>query len=176
MKEKKASQKWLQILCLALIVFCAGWTIYSMVTTSGVGPMVTIQNILILCSLAAAFLYCLSGYNKSEAGYYKTYLWVCTAKCFGSILLTKDFGLVILGLGTIIFGAMCILASGKDLGKKMSLALCAICFAANLIITMIMCIGSRSVFPQAVSTMLLSVLLYFVVSAKYADKEARGTT
>jgi len=143
------------------------------------GAMPILCNILVVLSGA---YYCFAGYKKNGSLFYKMFVWLYAINhIFVIIYLVKN------GLSTFIattnmvsYGALVVLAVGTDLGKKKSYIAAAVvlfCQLAALIFLLIYPeFTDSSTILAPVAKALVSVLLGFIVIAKYRDKEHRHTT
>lgn len=185
LQTKNALYKVILIITLLLMIPCA---LASALIVVGQDTMTTlrISGTAAIVTLLLGFYYVTRGYSKEQAWAFRSFMY-----CFAlTMLMTVVFvggntdSMPAIALSTVMFGLICVIASGKDLGKKKSLWICAlICVlgAAALIEGLIRNpvteIGGHgaAVAVRTVSNLLLGILLLMMTVAKYIDKAARGS-
>ena len=141
-------------------------------------------------SLACALIYILKGGTKKVAFFYKGFLALYIVSHIVFIISTlvgsysvispdaKPIRMIILFLAWIIeYSVLLFLAFAPNLGKHISLLLALVAVIMNIcIVAMFFKLGfSISILLRNISRILMIVLLYLLVIAKYIDKEKRGT-
>jgi len=135
----------------------------------------------ILTVLCGAY-YCFAGYKKNGSLFYKMFVWLFALNHVFVIIYQVKYGLspFIAATNMISYGALCVLATGVDLGKKKSFLAAAIvlfCQLVGLIYLLIYTeLNVASGILAPVAKVLVAVLLGFIVIAKYRDKDHRHTT
>ena len=142
-------------------------------------------------ALLAAMIYALKGFGKNAATFFMIYMLLYSLSEIADLiaLIMKAVNLsaiqpfmILITAFTII--ALIILAMMKDLGRKVSFALVTAVMLLNLIAVIISItaeatqgavIGLPVSIIRGGQRLLLSVVAYMLVNAKYEDKEARGT-
>jgi len=134
----------------------------------------------ILTVLCGAY-YCFAGYKKNGSLFYKMFVWLFALNHFFVIIFLVKNGLApfIAATNMISYGALVILAVGADLGKKKSYIAAAVVLFCQLVALIFLLIypefSTSSAIMAPVAKALVSVLLGFIVVAKYRDKEHRHT-
>lgn len=158
------------------------------------GAYYTVSAIAELCALVFAGFYYLRGFPKDAAKYYRLfmlfYAFTFLAETAAGALTHDSLGVstddpVMLIVTMILYGNVLILAVAKDLGRAVSLTLCAVSAAIYLVpLIGIWIPGTVDFATDAAKT--ANILLYVVwfaqacnallmTLAKYMDKAARGT-
>jgi len=178
MENKRVIPKWLGIVNIILIINGIAWTVYSMFVTvapEGHGVESQVIHAMTILLLVFAMLYCLTGYKKNSAKFFKAFLYLYTLVSFASILLTRTGPAFLPMLEMLSFGILCILSVSKNLGADNSLVLSI----ANVVISLGRNVAYAVIVRQLpgalVGNLLLAVILGSMVYAKYADKASRGT-
>ena len=165
-----------------LIVIALVLRVMNVWKMSGIAIVDTV--VCVLC-LLFGLLYCLNGYKKDVAKYYKYFMYLFVLDCiisFATIFVLfglKQFNQIgfIHGVHIAILICACLLAFVKDFGEHNSktaaciiLVLNSITLFNDLINGLLVTVnyGSLAFFIQ-------SIIVYVLVSQKYADKASRGT-
>lgn len=147
-------------------------------------PQVTgvrlVANLIDALALLAAALYCILGYKKSAAAYYKFFVILFGASILVGVYARASAGNALSSaITSITFGAICILAVSKDLGKKKSLVIGFIAFVTSVYIVVSWALAGMDFFGPMLSSiaeLLMTIILNLSILGKYADKAERGTT
>ena len=134
-----------------------------------------IAQILCLFSLFFAVHYILGGYSKDSAKYYKNLGIVLLASqaMIVPICCSRDTTVVFI-LSLILLTALLILVLTENLGKTVSLTLCAVLVLCEIVSLFVTDDGIIPVFGMI--TKLVTYFMYGVFTyAKYTDKAARGS-
>ncbi len=139
-----------------------------------------IMDSLMILSLISIAVYCVFGYTKKAALFYKLFICVFAISKLVNIygLSAAKFGPDVMMPASIIFGMLCILGFATDLGKTKSLIFGFIALLTS-VIELIICVVNRAegfvgVVPAIANTAICAVLL-LMIFAKYYDKAERGT-
>lgn len=192
MSESKKLNKGLVILNGLLIVVFFAVNIRMLIIPNIPSPY-QISSLVTVFALAAAFNYFISKYDKSSAKYYKAFVALIMFSSFVSLVGvgTKSNNVIQLTIVALQFSFTVIMFAGKDLGKKVSFAICfafiAVCvfeiayrmfFAQNVLFEELALESSVNMvlmWGKLLSQLLSAVLLTVMTYGKYLDKEERGT-
>lgn len=178
MERKKVVPAWIGILGLVLTIVCliSIFSSIGRIVSGGIGNSIlnVASCITKIIALIAALFYFLFGYKKKAAVFYKAFVHSFALSCFIATLVSNNIGIFYAAVAVANFGVICLLAFGKDLGRKQSFILAGIKLALDLLNTIVYAISSH-LSVMMCGTVLLSVLLGITVYAKYTDKAARGT-
>ena len=154
---------------------------------SGVSVTDKISAAALIIALTSGLLYIVSSYKKNANGYYKGFMiiyalqsvYTVIAKLCHDLANGMNLPFMILTAVLMVVIAVCIilLAFVKNLGASKSLKLAAINFWVSTVSAVIGIVfhGAATRLPEFMLTpIIISVLAFVFVSAKYADKEARG--
>lgn len=173
MAQKSKSFKVFCLLdCFALLLVLFA-NLFSLVTQDS-AFLEILSSGAILIAAAVSVFYVLDGCRKADAPYFRLYL-VFFALCKVFELLSLPRYLILLILS---FLCVCMLAQGKNLGKKTSIVYALLACGFDLL-RAVLCLvadGLDVVSVHSVSNLILSLTVVLVVFAKYQDKAARGST
>lgn len=154
---------------------------------AGVSIMDRVAFVAFIIGLLSGLLYVVSSYKKNANGYYKCFMIIYALQSVYAVIakLCHDLAaglyapLSIFTTVCVAVGAVCIvlLAFVKNLGVSKSLKLAAVNFWVSIgsaVIGMIFVKGAIARPEFWLSPIMIAVLAFVFVSAKYADKEARG--
>ena len=140
-----------------------------------------------IIALTSGLLYIACSYKKNANGYYKGFMIIyallsvynIVSKLYHELAVGMNVSLIIITTVCVTVGAVCIvlLAFVKNLGVSKSLKLAAVNFWVSIgsaVIGMIFTKGFVASPQIWLSTIIIAALAFVFVSAKYADKEARG--
>lgn len=161
----------LSLLCLAA---AGGLTIVNIIKSfNDLTGLIT--QILCLFSLLFAVFYILGGYSKSSAKCYKNFgiVLVASQAMIVPLCCSRDTTIVF-ALSVVLLITLLILVLSEDLGKTVSLTLCAILVLCEVISLLVTDDGIIPVFGMI--TKIVTYFMYGIFTyAKYADKAARGS-
>lgn len=178
MKEmSESTKKTLTIVCSILLIIAAACPVYAFFAKLGWGFVrEMIIDIMGFVATMFALFYVSMGYKKNAALAYKLFLWVFAVALLARIACTSSRVVATLAAVGLVF--IVVLATYQNLGNAKStwigLGLMATQLAC-LIINIVLKVGPLSI-VVAVDFLILSVVTWVLIFAKYADKEARGTT
>lgn len=177
MEKKKVVPVWVSVINLILAVCGLAWTGYSMMTVTppnGHALESQINQGLIMACLIVAAIYCLAGYKKSAAVFFKVVVSLYAAITFVAVLLVHEGPLFLTVISTLAFGILCVFAVAKDLGKTKSYVLCWLNIVLAALRVVLYVIVEGQLPGGLFSNLLLAVILGIMMYAKYADKAARA--
>ena len=138
-------------------------------------PIATkIDSIICIVALIFGLFYCLSGYKKDAAKYYKAFMYLYLFSCIFSLVASCDGSVLSIIANVLILVSAFILAFVKDLGEKKSNGLALAILGVSIIK---LCLVITKTIPHisvAFANLMLTCILCVFVSAKYADKTSRG--
>ncbi len=175
MEKKRVVPVWVSVI---LLVLCAAVTVQSIIGlfTNELGGIFIVYYAMDIITVVLAAFYCLSGYQKPSAKYFKAVsisFLIVSAIALG--LAFKNSQLFDFIFMMIIFGCLSVFSVAKDLGKRRSLFMAGLMILCFLISSVIFAVTWSSVLSPISTNLLLSVIFFIMVIAKYKDKEARGT-
>ena len=154
---------------------------------AGVSVTDKISAAALIIALTSGLLYIACSYKKNANGYYKGFMIIyalqsvynIVSKLYHELAVGMNVSLIIITTVCVTVGAVCIvlLAFVKNLGVSKSLKLAAVNFwvcIGGAVIGMIFVKGAIARPEFWLSPIMIAVLAFVFVSAKYADKEARG--
>ena len=177
--------KTIGIIMAALILVAMAMILYSLITVEGSVGISIIFSLIKCIAMVAGLYYCLKGFGKDNAKYFKTFFIMLLA--FDAIITILDIYTmitasavakmicpVILNLLTAV--CVAVIAFGKDLGLKKSLIfiLAGLVFEIVVFVLSITMATGLANIITCFGNMLIMVIAVMFVLAKYADKEARG--
>lgn len=165
--------------CLLTCV-CA-LTITSVIMNNVLDSISLIGLCFVLISLLFGFVYLILGFSKDLSKIYKTCILIGTLNALMSIVLSlkETYNTVALITTVIAFGLYVVLLVGTNLGKVKSYVLCIL-----IIIIRIMGIVANYMLvkdilhPQVlniIGQLAIILMVFIATSAKYIDKENRGS-
>lgn len=147
-----------------------------------------ITAVLCILSIASSTMYVLGGSGKNVAKYYKLFTALFAVTEFvafiGVAYVNNDLMRIL--VSAIILGLEIVLAVGKDLGRELSLSICAVLIIVTVIKT-IYCLYNIPVFAGSgvslsspafmhnISSVVLSIIPLLMTIEKYIDKSQRGS-
>jgi len=143
--------------------------------TEDLSLLMRLGGVSIILSCIFSMLYCLYGYKKDAAKYFKMF---CVSFSISLIVRTilnieqGDIAGAILAAIAVI--CLLILAFAKDLGKTKSYTLCGITFAVLIANVIVQAVSGKAL-TGAVSRLIIGLTLAVMIHAKYKDKESRGS-
>lgn len=179
------------IVLISVLFIAAGVLANGYVITSGEANFVAVlESILIIVALVSALFYIFLGYKKDAAHYFKLFLYLFALAQLVSIVnatFNPEHTTLSVALAALTYAPVLILASAKDLGRRVSLILCGIVIAVYLFIF----VGAAFTYPGSLrgdtsfgtfvlirdgALLLLSLIMGVITFAKYVDKAERHTT
>lgn len=170
-----STKKMLKIVNLGFLIAAIAFTFSDIFSRSG--HLLAASCVQLLALLSALF-YCLYGYKKDTAIYYRTFM---ALYAFSEIMRIVTFSSIGNSFKTtllaIIFGALCVLAEAKDLGKKRSVAIGSIVFVMSVMLPLYNVFIGKAIWGgiSKYSDIVLSIILCLMILAKYEDKAERGS-
>lgn len=169
-----------KVILILNIIFIAIGIITSIIGFKSATSNEVIIKVINLLAWVFALIYILHGYRKNAAVYYKVFGWgyLITHLAFlASLVTAKDSPVIFYFTCGISIIILLTLLLKLNLGKKISLILCAILVLMKVIILICMWISTKDF--SALSTRLIDLdfacLLGILTYAKYLDKDERGT-
>lgn len=162
---------------IPVIIGCI-WMILKAIKADNIFVMLSIISGLITFAIAMA--YAGKGYKKNGAGYYKAYMVMFAVTCALGIVpafMGYDYGVLAKVVAVAALICALILAFWKDLGKTKSYVVGIIATLLYLILFVSHIFAGGNFFDTAQASftgLLMSLLSLVFISAKYADKSARG--
>ena len=159
----------------ALIVIAI---IMKLITLKDVSTLVKVDSIVCIIALVFGLFYSLNGYKKDAAKYYKSFMYLFFVSSVLSLLvpsiapLSGKTNYFIASINVIILVLVFLLAFIKDLGVNKSTNISMLILILNIV--KLFYNVQITVFLLGFSNLVLACILCVFVSAKYADKEARG--
>jgi len=183
MKKQKVVPVWVSILMAALCIVAFSVSIQSFEA----GRLSTIEAIAAVAELLSALLavcYCITGYEKTSALFFKAV--VISRLVFSAMMIilmtagafeyTKALTGVTVGCDLIVFGCMAVFAVALNIGKERSVTMAVIMVIATVVPAILIPIsGKTGGIGIGINKVLSAVIFLIMVIAKYRDKEARGT-
>ncbi len=184
------------IILLLLILFGIGSNFY-IITNAGISFVIKIGAAISFLALISVAFYCISGYQKKSANFYKIFLllfgitYLVSSQCI--ILNTNLTGAlqgelvssISLMMYMIEFACCFTLYFAKDLGKKKSFVMSGILVGFSVIqfipaftVTVTLAefgIGRLELLMRSIINVTCSLIVLFANMEKYRDKENRGT-
>lgn len=139
----------------------------------------TAWSVVDMLGLAAALYYCIRGYRKDAAKFYKLFVYLyILSRLMGVAFFAGKGNVLDTVCMAVVIGAAGILAVAKDLGKTKSQMLGLAILLASFIPTIINFIHGAIIrsLSGCISFCVVAILLNLLVLAKYEDKAERGTT
>jgi len=173
-QSKKIVPRWAGVFLLVLGVAALALNILDL--TKKFGPIFNVSYCMEIISILLMGFYCITGYKKSSARYFKGVLF--------ARIISAALGLYIVSMYSQIFAVICsvvslmcllTLAFVKDLGKGFSMCLSILIIVASSTNFAYYTGLTGSVNACHATAVLLSVILLLMILAKYADKAARGS-
>ena len=142
--------------------------------------------ILYIVGLVSGLIYSLSGYKKDSAKYYKSFMIIyallSTYSIVSKIVNNIAIGMELFHIATTILSVIAdiciiVLAFTKDLGKSKSYSLIItnlVIILGSTVLGFIVSEGFINLVEIWLPLVMLSIIAYIFVCAKFADKEARG--
>lgn len=176
-EEKKEVPIWIGIVGLILIITCIIFDCNELKISieTNMSVLGSLDYVCTMLTLLFAALYFMMGFKKDAAPYYKLFAWMFAISTCVFVLAVRTMPIVFVIIGLINYAILSILAVAKDLGKKKSFILCIISIVVSAAAIVLFCILNAGSVITMASKLLLSVLLFVMVNAKYADKGIRGT-
>ena len=171
-------RKVLQIVNFVFILIALGLRIYNLFSFTTVLRL--IADISGCITLVFAIIYCLYGFKKDAAKYFKIYVWLYTIMSFIHIAIEPDDGTsrIVLLLNALTFATALVITLSADLGKTKTLLLGAINFAAIAVSVCIfliaICDGSLEMIIVCVGQIVPAIEFNLMLLGKYTDKVSRG--
>ncbi|GEM_PF-1655418 len=183
MGNKRVVPVWVSVLLLAMTVLSMAFYAYLLFSGSGssFGAVSTSVVLALLCDVFA-LLYCLTGYKKNSAFFFKLFvlsLYVAIAHNVynRATLITADSVPDVKLISSLIgFAMFSVFFFAKDVGKKRSLIFALVALASRLVYSYVSI--SKIDFLSVLYTMgscVYYIVFVLMIYAKYKDKEARGT-
>ena len=141
---------------------------------------IKIDSAICIIALIFGLFYSLNGYKKDAAKYYKAFMFIFLVSCLFSFIASisgGDTNIFIIITNVVILLSSFILTFIKDLGEKKSniLALSILLLNVFKILIVVFTKSISLAFRVHFSNLILACILFVFVSAKYKDKESRGT-
>jgi len=189
MSNKKTVELVIMIVIIAGVLLAVAAGIFAVMNKAGDSFLAVTAGLTVL-ALLAALIYFLKGAKKNAAGYFKLFMAFYGLAEFSSIISSSGLALdqpAAVAINAAIFALLILLVAGTDMGKAKSILICA----GILILALASLVGAVILFPgisrggtplgtlytlRAAANLILCVLTFVMVLAKYADKTRRGTT
>ena len=140
--------------------------------------LIKIDSIACLLALISGLVYCLNGYKKDVAKYYKAFMILYLISNISSIAMSilHASNIILIIANAVIIICVAFLALGKDLGEKKSNSFALVVLAINAIKLIYNIVANPTVgtVRGGITSLILACILCMFVSAKYADKASRG--
>ncbi len=177
MEKKRVVPVWVSVV---LLVLCAVAMVLNIIGLSKNGSNTSriIGFILEVIDIALATCYCLTGYKKSAAVFFKAVVFARLVACFIYLMYMFTSQQIIPFICALI-PAFClsVFAVANNLGKTRSLIMAVIMIISPIVqyVWFIATGAVQGLSGTFVTSLILSVIFLIMVYAKYKDKEARGT-
>lgn len=166
---------------LVLIAVALGMTL---LLSESKNLWVTVSWIISLIAMIPSFIYACNGYRKDVAVYYKTFMGLYALNALITLIvdITKTVGSTYSSyfstvICAIVFIDYLILTFAKDFGKQKSMAVALCILGAQLISFIRMLISFtkiNGIFVSASLNLVVAIVAFLFVYAKYQDKAERG--
>ena len=166
-----------------LIVIAIALKIYCTVIHPHVNTI--LEGVFCIAALVCGFIYGLSGYKKDGAKYFKIFFVLYAAEAVMSAInafIYKPEGMMVFTVIVLIAHiavVLCALALAllKDIGKDNSTIIAFVNLFINVILLVAVCTSKNYVqaYVGEINNVVLSCIAFIFVSAKYKDKEIRGS-
>jgi len=172
-EEKRVIPVWLSTVMGLLVIVSLIYYVSFSIANHNFASIVA--AVIYCCASACAFIYCLFGYKKDNAKFFKIY-----AIAFAAHHLQHVFMAAMVHTGVVAichaigFGVVLVLIMALDLGKKKSYGLAI----ADMIVSAIPFFVALFDGLQPIGclpTLTLSIVLMIMVAGKYSDKAKRGS-
>ena len=178
MEKKSSFQVAVMAFELVMIFVAVVGNIY-LVLLNGIEPSVRFCAGVTIVALLSAFIYLFNGATKDEATYYKIFMAFFALSELGIVALASSAGMLDSVINAVCYGLVIIMAVKRDLGKKISLILCAAIVAIRIygVVEMFLPgshLGALNII-HAIAELVLAVVFAACVIGKYRDKARRGT-
>ena len=141
---------------------------------------VKIEAVICIIALLFGLFYCLSGYKKDAAKYYKAFMYLYLISSLFALIgpafsILGDRNILIIISRVLVFIAVFVLAFVKDLGENKSNKLALAILVIN-VVTLCFGVATKAIpfISMHLGNVVLACILCMFVSAKYADKASRG--
>ena len=161
------------------VVLIIAAIIAKLATIKKVSMLVNIDSIVCIIALVFGLFYSLSGYKKDSAKYYKVFMYLYFVSSVLSLLvpsiapLSGKIDFFIVSINVIILILVFVLAFIKDLGVNKSTYISIFILILNVV--KLFYNVKMTVLLLGFSNLILACIVCVFVSAKYKDKESRGT-
>ena len=137
------------------------------------------SDVVRIVAMMIGLIYLVTGYKKSSANYYK-YFFVMLILAEISrllVLFVRDSNILLLISGSVSVMLSIVLLAKKDLGRNRSLIVLFVLIVIELVIGIFMALQNVTLgqLGSDFSMLMLLGTAGFMISAKYIDKELRGT-
>lgn len=143
------------------------------------GTIFTLGYLADVCALLAGFIYFAGLYKKDSSKFYRIFMIFLTISFILRLSTVDSSNLFLLYMNLASTAVVVVLGIGQNLGKKLTCVLGLGVIVIQLIIFFISIINVETisvvVLTRDISTILLSISLFFMILGKYEDKENRGT-
>ena len=179
MTVNSKTKKILQIVNFAFILIALGLRIYNLFSIGSIYRLVA--DISGCLTLIAAIIYCVYGFKKDAAKFFKIYIWLYTIMSFIHIAIDLEGGTsyAVILLSALNFATAFVISVTEDLGREKTLSLGAINFASCAVAIIIafatICNGSLEMIIVCIGQIIPAIIFNLMLLAKYVDKEERGT-
>lgn len=150
-----------------------------LVSIGSVPTVVQIDSALCIIALIFGLFYSLSGYKKDSAKYYRAFMYLYLVSSIVSLLapLLVTSNTFITVINAIIVILVLVLAFAKDIGVDNSTYFSLLILLLNLVKLFYSFTGVAEFSKMAsnFANLILACILCIFVSAKYKDKESRGS-
>ncbi len=165
---------WVSIVMLILLLGAMGNYI---VCTLDAGPKMLFSCIMVIITSVFAWVYCVTGYKKNRAAYFKYFCYALLLMfLIGGWALNESIPALLMCLRTISFGSLAVIAFALDLGKAKSTIFSLIMVVSSLIeLGHFLFAVQETLIPAVFIDVVMSIIMFIMVKAKYADKKRRGT-
>ena len=140
--------------------------------------LVVIDSIICIAALVFGLIYALNGYKKGVAKYYKIFMYLLVLSSLLALsTLTVEFDVLTFICDIIVLACVLILALTKDLGEYKSNCCSILILSANLVKCFYTFLKTTDIVLTSAgfANLVLACILCVFVSAKYTDKESRGS-
>ncbi|MBQ3295461.1 MAG: hypothetical protein IJH00_03130 [Erysipelotrichaceae bacterium] len=185
MNDKKyLPYKILHLILMVATMFITAVGLFQMLGKIGGGqdwPLLIriISSIVRIIAMGVGILYMLSGYKKSSAGYYKLFFCLMVVVLILRTMVFVSTGKsVIMIIGSILTIILAfVLLVGKDLGRDVSLILLTALIVIEVLLKLPFSLNDVSIgqLGGELSMFMVFGTAGFMITAKYIDKELRGT-
>jgi len=181
MEERKIIPTWVTVVFMLLVVGSLIINFLSFSQDALYGTIYVVQRIIGCWAFLLALIYGLTGYAKSSAVLFKVFCAMDALSVFIYLFImlqsfsqsTSDY--LAFGAMLICFAIISIFTFAKDLGKKVSYILVAIMFATYIIDALTQPTVNVTYVLASYSRIVLIVVFFIMVFAKYKDKAQRGS-